>query len=130
MKLLLLARAGDLQALAAEFNSDFEIENATDAPAALSMLARRQHDALVVHLGIGADPALDVLHGARKQAPDRPPGMVVVAESVELHLVVEVMRAGAYDVLLTAALQQGQLAHSVRNATLLTQLRRRTSPAK
>ena len=131
VKLLLVAGASDLPALEAQFTGEFETESATDAPAALAILSRKQFDALVVHLGIGESPALDVLYGARKQFPDRPPGMVVVAETFELRTVVEMMRAGAYDVQLVAALFPGKLAHSVRNATLLTQLsRRRSDPAK
>lgn len=131
VKLLLVARAADLPALAAQFAGEFETESATDAPAALALVARRQVDALVVHLGIGEGPALDVLYGARKQSPERPPGMVVVAETFELRTVVEVMRAGAYDVQLAGELPPGKLAHSLRNATLLTQLgRRRSEPQK
>ena len=131
MKLLLVAGADQLPALAAQFAGDFETESATDAPAALAILSRSQVDALVVHLGIGDSQALDILYGARRQTPDRPPGMVVVAEACELRTVVEVMRAGAYDVQLAAELSPGKLAHSVRNATLLTQLsRRRADPAK
>lgn len=125
MKLLLVASTNDLPALAAQFAGEFEIESVTDAPAALAILARQQVDALVVHLGIGESPALDVLYGARKQTPDRPPGMVVVADAFELRTVVEVMRAGAYDVQLAASLTPGMLAHSIRNAMLLTQLSKR-----
>ena len=131
MKLLLVARSSDLPALALHFTGEFEQESASDAPAALAILARRQVDALVVHLGIGTDPALDVLYGARKQSPERPPGMVVVADACDMNTVVAVMRAGAYDVQLAAELAPGKLAHSLRNATLATQLtRRRSDPAK
>ena len=131
MKLLLVAQASDLPALAAHFTGEFEQESATDAPTALAILARRQVDALVVHLGIGENPALDVLYGARKQSPDRAPGMVVVAQACELGTAVAVMRAGAYDVQLAETLTPGKLAHSLRNATLATQLsRRRADPPK
>lgn len=131
MKLLLVAQASDLPVLAGQFAGDFEQESATDASAALAMLARRPVDALVVHLGIGENPALDLLYGARKQSPDRAPGMVVVADACELATAVAVMRAGAYDVQLAGSLAPGKLAHSVRNATLATQLsRRRSDPSK
>lgn len=131
MKLLLVARATDLPALAAHFAGEFEHESASDAPAALAIVARRQVDAIVVHLGIGEEPALDVLYGTRKQSPDRAPGMVVVADVCELGTAVAVMRAGAYDVQLAATLAPGKLAHAVRNATLATQLsRRRSDPPK
>src|SRR5215207_3292837 len=98
VKLLLVAGDDKLPALAAQFAADFEVSRATNAPAALELLGRQPMDALVVHLGIGESEALDVLFGARKRSPDRPPGMVVVAASFELRTVVEVMRAGAYDV--------------------------------
>ena len=131
VKLLLVAGANDLPALEAQLAGAFETESTTNAAAALAILGRQPFDALVVHLGIGESPALDVLYGARKQSPDRPPGMVVVADAFELRTVVEVMRAGTYDVQLAASLTPGILAHSVRNATLLTQLsRRRSDPAK
>jgi DNA-binding NtrC family response regulator len=125
VKLLLVAGDDKLPLLAAQFATDFEISRATDAPAALEQLGRQAMDALVVHLGIGESEALDILYGARKQSPDRPPGMVVVAENFDLRTVVEVMRAGAYDVQLESSLMPGKLAHSLRNATLLTQLSRR-----
>ena len=127
MKLLLVATAKDQLALAAQFTGEFETDSAADAPAALAVLSRRQIDALVVHLGIGESEALDVLYGARKQTPDRPPGMVVVADACDLRTAVEIMRAGTYDIQLESSLAPGKLAHSVRNATLLTQLSKRRS---
>lgn len=127
MKLLLVAAADDQPALAAHFTGEFETETAADPPDALAALSQQQIDALVVHLGIGESAALDVLYGARKQTPDRPPGMVVVAEACDLRTAVEVMRAGAYDIQIASALAPGKLAHSVRNATLLTQLSKRRS---
>lgn len=129
MKLLLVARDEDLPTLAAQFADDFEVIPANDAIVALEFLRHQAMDALVVHFGIGESDALDLLHGARKLASS--PGMVVVAEACELRTAVEVMRAGAYDIQLESSLTPGKLAHSVRNATLLTQLnRRRSDPAK
>lgn len=129
MKLLLVARAEDLPELALHFAADLEVVPVADAAAALELLGHQAMDAVVVHLGIGESEALDLLYGARKLTP--PPGMVVIAEVCELRTAVEVMRAGAYDVQLVSALTPGKLAHSVRNATLLTQLnRRRSDPAK
>lgn len=129
MKLLLVAREEELPTLAPHFATDFEVIPASDAGVALEHLRQQPMDALVVHLGIGESDALDLLYGARKLTA--PPGMVVVAEACELRLAVEVMRAGAYDVQLVSSLSPGRLAHSVRNATLLTTLtRRRSDPAK
>lgn len=129
MKLLLVAREDDLPTLAPHFATDFEVLPVTDAGVALAHLRQQPMDALVVHLGIGESDALDLLYGARKLTP--PPGMVAVAEACELRLAVEVMRAGAYDVQLESALTPGRLAHSVRNAALLTTLtQRRPDPVK
>jgi DNA-binding NtrC family response regulator len=127
VKLLLVAATNDQPALAAHFTGEFETDSAADAAGALAILSRGQIDALVVHLGIGESQALDVLYGARKQTPDRPPGMVVVAEDCDLRRAVEIMRAGTYDIQLESSLAPGKLAHSVRNATLLTQLSKRRS---
>ena len=125
MKILAVAEAGKQPALAAEFADDFTVTSAVDAPAALEILRQQSFDALLVDLGLGESKALDVLYGARKLGPDRQAGSVVIIQEIDLRSVIEVMRAGAFDVLVEGSLRRGELAHSMRNAVLHAQLSRR-----
>jgi hypothetical protein len=116
VNVLLVAREGEAAVVAAELAGDFALERTADAAGALAMLGRRPAEAVVLHFGIGEEAALDVISGCKRLPAGTAPGIVVVAASVAHRALVELVRTGAYDVLIEGALEPRELPHAVRNA--------------
>jgi hypothetical protein len=117
VNVLLVAREGEGAGVEAELAGDFTLARAADAAGALAMLGREPAEAVVLHFGIGEEAALDVISGCKRlPAGAAAPGVVVVAASIAHRALVELVRTGAYDVLVEGALEPRELPHAVRNA--------------
>lgn len=116
MKVLLVAGAEKHESLAGQLSGDFELTGVPDAGKALAFLAQQDVDAVVIHLDIGEEQALDVICGVKKRPPDRAPGIVVIGRELDLRAAIEVVRTGAYDFLLEGSLKPRELPHALRNA--------------
>jgi DNA-binding NarL/FixJ family response regulator len=116
MKLLLVAAGEKRPALEALLGTDFKLTFAADGPAALEALAAGGIEAVLVHLGLGEEPVLDLIVHARKRAPEEIPGVVVLAREADRRCIIELVRTGAYDVILEESMKPRELPHAVRNA--------------
>lgn len=121
MKLLIVSSAAKHEALRSELSGDFELDWSDSVPAALERLAPEPPDAVLAHLELGETPVLDLLCELRRRPAERMPGVVVLAADIDHRGLVEVVRTGAYDVLLEGTLQPRELVHAVRNAAYFAQ---------
>jgi len=97
-------------------------------------MAERDFDGLLLHFDIGSGPALDLIGQLKPGANGRLPGIVVVAREIATPSVVDLMRAGAIDVLLEASMKPREIPHALRNAAFCAQASarlhsRRSAPA-
>lgn len=134
MKLLVVGDPAVPGELANGLVGSFEVARAADTLAAVALSGRDAFDAVLVHLDLGEAPALDLICALKRLPPERLPGVVVLARQIERRAIVELVRTGAYDVLVEAALHPHELAHALRNAAtyarsaaLLDRLRRARS---
>lgn len=122
MKVLIVAGADRQATLADAIGDDFQSERAADVPAALGLLADNEFDGLLLHFDIGAVAALELLSRLKRGANGRLPGIVVVAREIDTRSVVDVMRAGANDVLIEgSSLEPREIPHALRNAAFCAQ---------
>lgn len=121
MKVLLVATADKHDQLVKELSADFELEQVTSPDDAYQFLAREDAAALVIHLDLGEEPALDVISRVKKFEPERIPGIVVVARKPDNRCIIEVIRTGAYDILDEESMKSRDLPHAVRNAAYFAQ---------
>ena len=121
MNVLLVAGA-DRQALLEDaIRDDFEYEKAVDVTSALKSMAERDFDGLLLHFDIGSGPALELLGQLKRGANGQLPGIVVIAREIDTPSVVELMRAGAVDVLLETSMKPREIPHALRNAAFCAQ---------
>jgi DNA-binding NtrC family response regulator len=116
MKLLLFAGPASRPLLERHLAADFALEWVEDPARAVELLGREAVEGVVIHLDVGEEQALDVVSHCRRLAPERAPGLIAVARSPALRTVIELMRTGAYDVLVEEELKPRELPHAVRNA--------------
>lgn len=116
MRLLIVAGVEQQGGLASALGEDFEVARASDVAEALALSDRQPFDAALVHFDLGETSALDLICGLKRRLPERLPGIVVLAREIERRAVVELVRTGAYDVLVEAGLNAHELAHALRNA--------------
>ncbi|MDP9200119.1 MAG: hypothetical protein M3O07_13015 [Pseudomonadota bacterium] len=121
MKVLIVAGADRQAALADAIAEDFQSERAADVQAALRLLADNEFDGLLLHFDIGAVAALELLSRLKRGTNGRLPGIVVVAREIDTRSVVDVMRAGAVDVLVEDSMQPREIPHALRNAAFCAQ---------
>lgn len=116
MKLLIVADPAVSGRLANALAADFEIVQVADTASALALSERQPFDAVLLHFDLGEGPALDLICVLKRRVPEHLPGVVVLAREIERRAIVELVRTGAYDVLVEAALHSRELAHALRNA--------------
>ena len=121
MRVLIVAGADRQAALADAIGEDFQSERAADVQAALGLLANNDFDGLLLHFDIGAAAALELLGRLKRGKNGRLPGIVVVAREIDTRSVVEVMRAGAIDILVEASMEPREIPHALRNAAFCAQ---------
>ncbi len=127
MKVLIVAGSDKLAQLADAITAEFEFERAIDVPGALELLANDDFDGLLVHLDIGAAAALNLFGQLKRGAKGQVPGIVVVAREVDTRSVVNLMRAGALDVLVEGSMEPREIPHALRNAAFCAQASARLS---
>lgn len=93
-----------------------EVDWAGDATEACERLGQRDFDVVLLHHEIGEEAILDLLCEVRRRPPERVAGVLVVARAIGHRALVEIVRTGAYDVLLEESLAAGELIHAARNA--------------
>jgi DNA-binding response OmpR family regulator len=121
VKVLIVAGADRQAPLAEAIAADFQFERAADVPAALGLLANNEFDGLLLHFDIGGAEALELLGRLKRNAIGRLPGIVVVAREIDTRSVVDIMRAGAVDVLVEGAMEPREIPHALRNAAFCAQ---------
>lgn len=121
MRVLIVADADRQASLADAIAGDFQCERAADVQAALGLLDNAEFDGLLLHFDIGATAALELLGRLRRGASGRLPGIVVVARQIDTRSVVDVMRAGAVDVLVEGSMEPREIPHALRNAAFCAQ---------
>jgi DNA-binding response OmpR family regulator len=117
MNLLVAAPEARRAQLERELAAEFAITWAATSAEAGRLIEELPVEAIVVHLDLGEEAALDAICRARKLPPDRMPGVVVVASDVGRRSLIELVRTGAYDVLVESAMKPRELPHAVRNAS-------------
>jgi DNA-binding response OmpR family regulator len=127
---LIVADADCQAALADAIAGDFESERAVDTRAALALLANNEFDGLLLHFDIGAAAALELLSRLKRGTNGRLPGIVVVAREIDTKSVVDVMRAGAVDVLIEDSMEPREIPHALRNAAFCAQAEGRLRSAR
>ncbi|MEX2150488.1 MAG: hypothetical protein WD793_09725 [Steroidobacteraceae bacterium] len=121
MRVLIVADADRQAPLADAIAADFECERAADVEAAIGLLANNDLDGLLLHFDIGAAAALELLGRLKSGSKGRLPGIVVVAREIDTQSVVNLMRAGAVDVLVEGSLEPREIPHALRNAAFCAQ---------
>jgi DNA-binding NtrC family response regulator len=121
VKVLIVAGADRQAPLADAIAADFQCERAADIQAALELLANNDFDGLLLHFDIGAAAALELLGGLKRGTNGRLPGIVVVAREIDTRSVVDIMRAGAVDVLVEGTMEPREIPHALRNAAFCEQ---------
>ena len=121
MRVLIVAGVDRQAPLAEAIAADFQFEHAVDGQAALGLLANNDFDGLLLHFDIGAAAALELLGGLKRGANGRLPGIVVVAREIDTRSVVDIMRAGAVDVLVEGSMEPREIPHALRNAVFCAQ---------
>jgi DNA-binding response OmpR family regulator len=128
---VLIVADPDRQAsLADAIAADFQCERVDDVQAALGLLANNDFDGLLLHFDIGAAAALELLGRLKRGASGRLPGIVVVAREIDTRSVVDIMRAGAVDVLVEGSLEPREIPHALRNAAFCAQANARLRTAR
>lgn len=130
MRVLIVAAADRQSALADAIAEDFQSERAADVQAALGLLANHDFDGLLLHFDIGAAAALELLGRLKRDPKGRLPGIVVVAREIDTKSVVDVMRAGAVDVLVEDSMEPREIPHALRNAAFCAQAEARLRSAR
>lgn len=121
MRVLIVAGADRQAPLADAIAADFQCERAADVQAALGLLANNDFDGLLLHFDIGAAESLELLGRLKRGANGRLPGIVVVAREIDTRSVVDMMRAGAVDVLVEGSMEPREIPHALRNAAFCAQ---------
>ncbi|HUG03342.1 MAG TPA: hypothetical protein VML92_02810 [Steroidobacteraceae bacterium] len=121
MKVLIVAGADRQAPLADAIAADFQFERAADVQAALGLLGNNDFDGLLLHFDIGAAAALELLGRLKRGTDGRLPGIVVVAREIDTRSVVDIMRAGAIDVLVEGSMEPREIPHALRNAAFCAQ---------
>jgi len=125
MKLLVAAATGYYGSITREIGDEFEILHAAGIEDAWQRLATGEIEALLVHRELGDAAVLQMLARLRTRDPSCWTAVLVVSSELELRFVIEVMRAGAYDVLLDAPINRRELVHGIRNAAVYAQAAQR-----
>jgi DNA-binding NtrC family response regulator len=121
VKVLIVAGADRQSPLADAIAADFQCEPAADVQAAFGLLGKNDFDGLLLHFDIGAAAALELLGGLKRGTNGRLPGIVVVAREIDTRSVVDIMRAGAVDVLVEGSMEPREIPHALRNAVFCAQ---------
>ena len=121
MRVLIVAGVDRQAPLADAIAADFQFERAVDVQAALGLLANTDFDGLLLHFDIGAAAALELLGRLKRGTNGRLPGIVVVAREIDTRSVVDIMRAGAIDVLVEGSMEPREIPHALRNAAFCAQ---------
>lgn len=116
MKLLIVAGPAAQRELENALAGDFETAGVADSRAAIALSRRQAFDAVLVQFDLGEASALDLICDLKRLPRERVPGIIVLAREIGRREIVELVRTGAYDVLLEAALHPRELAHALRNA--------------
>jgi DNA-binding NarL/FixJ family response regulator len=117
LNLLVAAPDARRALLERELGADFAITWAATSEDALRLVQELAVEAVVIHLDLGEETALDAICRAKKLPPDRVPGVVVIAADVGRRALIELVRTGAYDVVVESAMKPRELPHAVRNAS-------------
>ncbi|MGH8249228.1 MAG: hypothetical protein ACREVI_00800 [Steroidobacteraceae bacterium] len=119
---MLLVAGEDKQRLLAEgLVEDFDVGRAGGVDEALEILARKDYDALLLHLDAGETSALELLGQLKRRAAVRMPAVVAVAREPDIRTVIAVVRAGAFDFLAEDSIKPRELSHLLRNAAFSAQ---------
>jgi CheY-like chemotaxis protein len=119
---VLIVAGADRQALLADaIAADFQFERAADVQAALGLLEKNAFDGLLLHFDLGVAAALELLGQLKRGVNGQLPGIVVVAREIDTRSVVDIMRAGAVDVLVEGSMEPREIPHALRNAAFCAQ---------
>jgi DNA-binding NarL/FixJ family response regulator len=125
VKLLIVADDARQRELEDTLTEGFSSERSAAIEVALARAAQEPFDAALVHLDLGEDRVLDFICGLRRLGGERAPGVVVLARALDRRAIVELVRTGAFDVLLESEVQPRELAHALRNAAYFARSARR-----
>lgn len=91
----------------------YQVQTASDVPAAAALLDRRAFDVVITDIRLGQRDGFDVLSHCRRKHPDTP--VILVTGYGTVDTAVEAIRAGAFD-FLTKPLIDQELELSIRRA--------------